>query len=696
MANIDYNTFIDKFKDDSYNLLNELEAKLLELEKDTANHKLIGAVFRAMHTLKGAGGMFGYNAISEYTHFLEEIYDKIREDKLSLSRDIFNVTFDSVDHLRNLLGDQELKDEHLAHRHSELIERIEQVIKETHQKIAKFSLDKTKEAHVQQKEPATWYIHFKCTEELLFRGINIVYLFEDLAQLGKFHINKIDINHPDKDPSEETWGIYLQTEASYAEIEEVFIFVSEYVKILKASDLDLLDPLSASKLEANKTLQKKSISELAEMLGDVPENTDDLVPKAVNETTTKEPSHKEITSQSQTITRISVSSDKLDKLMYLVSELFTTKSELLMATESVNWERVRMAVEKVDKLSNQFRNNALNIRLIPLKELTHKFKRLIRDLSQSLEKKIDFEISGDETELDKNLVDSLSDPFMHIIRNCVDHGIETPDKRQEKGKSETGVIKFTASQTGNFINIQISDDGKGIDTEYIRSKATEKGFIPPNAHLTKTELFDLIFLPGFSTAESLSHVSGRGVGMDVVKRAITDLRGSVQIESETDKGTVFTIKLQQTISIIDTLLIKTGNSYFTIHLEEIELCSLEAHNHLFERYNNHWQLNNELIPFIYLRSAFHINGQPPDIEKIVVVQKQNKRFAIVTDEIIGQHQAVLKPIGDMMKKQDFITGASIIGNGDIALMLDTCKLAISSQSKQATAACNLQPVTSNL
>ncbi len=671
MAGVDLTRFVEKFKDDSHLLLNELEGKLLELEKDSSNHELIEAVFRVMHTLKGVGGMFGYDAISNYTHYLEGIYDKIRNKTLVLSHDIFNVTFDSVDHLRNLLGDQNVQNLQLASRHKELIEKIEKVLKNSNLDVAKPMSEKAIEIIKQSKTEATWFIYFKCSEELIFRGVNIVYLFEDIAKLGKFYVEKLNTIQTIDSSFEETWGIYVFTEAPYEEIEDIFMFVSEYVKILKASTIDLLNPQSETDLSVTTPTAGNSIFELALKQGEIANHKGNNVTE-IN--TAEVAINDKPALQSNVISRISVGSDKLDKLMYLVSELFTTKSELLMATDAQNWERVKAAAEKVDKLSNLFRNNALNIRLVPLKDVTQKFKRLIRDLSQTLNKKIDFDAYGDETELDKNLVDSLTDPFMHIIRNCIDHGIENSDVRVANGKSDTGTIKFVASQTGNFINIQISDDGKGINTDYIRSKAIEKGFIQHNAQLTKTELLDLIFLPGFSTAETLSQVSGRGVGMDVVKRAITSLRGSIQIDTETNRGTTFSIKLQQTISIIDTLLIKTGETYFTIHLEEIELCGLETHNHLFDRVNSHWQLNDELIPFVYLRSTFKIKGQSPEMERIVVVRKNSKRIAIVTDEIIGQHQAVLKPIGDLVKKQECISGASIIGDGHIALMLDTEKL----------------------
>ena len=472
---------------------------------------------------------------------------------------------------------------------------------------------------------------------------------------------------------EETWGILLSTEASYDDIEEVFMFITEFVQIIKAASQDLLDPSTAKEiLDSNEPKPSTSIIELAEKIGEAIESGANIELPAAPEDLSD--NAKTPAKQLNHISRISVRSDKLDKLMYLVSELFTTKSELQIASNKGDLAHVKTAAEKIEKLATQFRHNALSIRLVPLKELTLKFKRLIRDLSQSLNKIVEFDIEGDETELDKNLVDSLADPFMHLIRNCIDHGIEMPADRLKKGKAEQGTVKFSAYQSGNFIYIQISDDGNGIDIEYIKKKAIEKGFIQPNSQLSNRELLDLIFLPGFSTAESLTQISGRGVGMDVVKRSITELRGSVEIETEKGQGTTFTIKLQQTISIMDTLLIKAENTYFTIILEEVEICGLEKHADLFSRNNSHWQLGDELIPFVYLREAFKLKGNSPESEKIVVVRKQNKRFAIVADDIVGQYQAVLKPVGEIFKSQEFISGASVMGDGNIALMLDTNRL----------------------
>ena len=669
MEKYDFNKFVDKFIDDSHNLLNELEGHLLELEQNASNQEHIESVFRAMHTLKGIGSMFGFTAISEFTHHLETIYDRIREGLLVPDSAIFELTFASVDHIRNLLADQNIKDPALALRHSKLSKQIEGITASK----PLIDLSQTQQATVQKKsvDPTrviTWYIQFFCTEELVKRAVNIIYIFQDLAKLGTYSVFKHSQEVNDiLDNEKEVWGILLTTNVPLSDVEEVFMFVADNVMIVRSPE----EPVASINQNNNEADpgQSLSIFELAKSIGAEIEKNEESLDKERTET-----NQRELLRPSLKSPRISVGTDKLDKLMYLVSELFTTRSELVTATRNADMSRIKLAVEKIDKLSSQFRNNALSIRLVPLRELTLKFKRLIRDLSNQLGKNIDFEVLGDETELDKNLVDSLADPFMHIVRNCIDHGIENPEIRKAKNKPNNGVIRFVASQSGNYIYIQISDDGNGIDTEHIRKKAIEKGFIQPNAILTERELLELIFLPGFSTAESLTQVSGRGVGMDVVKRAITNLRGSIEIETEKDKGTTFTIKLQQTIAIMDTLLIRAGSMHFTILLEEVEICELENHQSLANKQNNHLTIAGDLIPFVSLRDAFAMKGEAPETVRIIVIKRQNTRFALIADSIIGQNQAVIKPLESILQHKDYLSGASIMGDGNIAFMLDTQKL----------------------
>jgi two-component system chemotaxis sensor kinase CheA len=371
---------------------------------------------------------------------------------------------------------------------------------------------------------------------------------------------------------------------------------------------------------------------------------------------------------------IKVASEKLDELMNLVSELVTTKAELMLEIEPLENEKLNGITEKIEKITTGLRNNALNIRLIPIESVLLRFERLVRDLAFELGKKIEFITEGTDTELDKNIIDNLSVPLMHIVRNAIDHGIENEEKRQKLGKKEIGIIRFIAFYSGANVLIQIQDDGAGINPSEIKLKAIEKGYITKEQNLTTKEIYDLIFLPGFSTAQTITGISGRGIGMDIVKQTINDLRGEIEINSEIHKGTTVTIKLPLTLSLIDTLLVITGNTKILIPLSNIESCGQILHSKLIESFNNKITYNQELIPYIYLREKFLIEGDIPEYESIIFVRHKNNQIALVFDNIIGEHQAVLKSLGNIFVNQEFISGASILGDGSVALVLDTNKL----------------------
>jgi two-component system chemotaxis sensor kinase CheA len=443
------------------------------------------------------------------------------------------------------------------------------------------------------------------------------------------------------------------------------MFVMDFCKINEVANFDIFDPSSLR----NRDTELRNKADKFEVTNDqstpVAKSTNSVIPSF---NASSLPGTGRATS-----TRINVEVGKLDSLMYLVSELVTSKSELLIGIQRHDDEKLLSAAEKIDKLSKLFSDNALDIRLVSLQEMLDKFKRLIRDLAKQLGKNIDFVIVGEDTELDKTIIDAIGEPIMHLIRNNIDHGIESPETRVKSGKPETGTVRFEAVKTGNNVFITISDDGKGIDTSYIYNKAVEKGFINAGAQLSQKEIFNLIFLPGFSTAQNLSDVSGRGVGMDIVQKKIKEIRGEISISSEVGKGTSFTIKLQQTISIIDTLLITANKTTYAIPVEDIEACLLEAHENIANRQSNLIVFDNELIPFVNLSGQFD-ECDDRETEKLIIIKKQNKRYAIISDSILGEYQAVIKPLGKTFSDVQFLSGASLLGDGSIALLIDTDKL----------------------
>ncbi|HPV56757.1 MAG TPA: chemotaxis protein CheA, partial [Tenuifilaceae bacterium] len=371
---------------------------------------------------------------------------------------------------------------------------------------------------------------------------------------------------------------------------------------------------------------------------------------------------------------IRVSSDKLDGLMNLVSELVTTQARLSLFAEENSVPGLGPIVENVQKLSRQLRDIAFSIVLIPIENLFGRFQRLVRDLSMELKKEVEFITEGADTELDKTIIENLSDPLMHIIRNSLDHGIEEASVRLSQGKSTKGKIVLKAYYSGASVIIQISDDGAGIDPEIIREKAILKGIIPPERKLSKKEILDLIFLPGFSTAKKVTDVSGRGVGMDVVKKKISEIRGEVEVDSEVGLGTTITIKLPLTLSIIDGLLVSINKAAYVIPLAAIDKIYAVEKEKIYSSYNNLVTLDGKQIPFFSLRKEFHLDASDEELEQVVVVNFEDNSVGMVVDFVIGEYQAVLKPLGKHYKTHDIFSGATILGDGTVALVMDTNKI----------------------
>jgi len=680
MEHIDLTVFRYKFIEDAEVLLVELVESLFELQKNQSNVELIDNVFRAMHTLKGSGAMYGFEHLSKLTHIVESVYDAIRANKLAINQDVFIITFEAVDVIQKLLLDFDLSNPETKNAYDSQIKKLDDFMNNhaisLRIKSPQMVQDNSKNTPIHNGGKSLWCISLIISENLMIRGIKLVNVFSDLKELGEFYIeHKSEIKQGAEIEAEEVYFVYLITDKSRSDIEDVFIFLMDIVKITQISHHDIFDP---HYFENEKSVYINDIR-ILEAVHDIAEGKDvSFQLKTTNNTethTTSQTQKREPVGITKTaMQRITVSAEKLDKLMYLVTELVTLKSQMKLSVENEDFEAIKLQVESIEKLSKDFRTNAFSIRLVPLKELTVKFKRLVYDLCNQLDKDVDFVIYGDEIELDKSIVNAISDPLMHLVRNCIDHGIETPENRIKAGKTAKGLIKLSAYQSGNYIFIQIADDGNGIDKEKIKEKAIEKKLISPYENLSDQQIFDLIFIPGFSTAEHLTSVSGRGVGMDVVKRRINELRGEINIDSETGLGASFTVKLQQTLSIMDTLLTKTGETYLMIPVDEVQECEQIEHSLVKEKFNKQIEYKENLIPFIYLREFVKIKGQIPEEEKVVIVKKQDKVFALIVDSIVGEFQAVLKPMGEMFTTQDFYTGASILGDGAIAFMLDTSKL----------------------
>jgi len=615
--------------------------------------------------------MFGYSQLSDFTHHLENIYDQVREGSLEVNQGLLNLSLEAVDHLKNLLKQGDEPTGETATRHKNLSVQVKKFLQEEPPSSDPGS------NHTPSSGKKTFYIFVDPEAHLFDNGTNPLYLMDELAGLGKAYVMPCLQRIPlleEMDPRKcyTYWEVVLTTSEDEAAIHDVFIFVEDQARIdihlLAENDLLALEPFSQSLQDHYQKDQDIGIDAIRAMVRKIQKDSGSGEKDDSNKQAAAKPAKEE------TISSIRVDSEKIDHMMNLVSELVTTQARLSLHADQSASNELEAIAENVQKLTRQLRDNAFDIALVPVETMLTRFNRLVRDLSNNLDKKVRLETEGTETELDKNIIETLTDPLLHIIRNCIDHGIETPGERKKAGKPEEGKILFKAYYSGASVHIQVHDDGKGLDPEKIRKKAVEKQIISPEASLSKKEILDLIFLPGFSTSSHITDVSGRGVGMDVVKRNLADIRGEVEIDSEQGVGTTLTVKLPLTLSIIDGLLVQISDNKYVIPLSAVDKIYAANHSDVVDTFNNLIVLDGERIPFFYLREEFDMPASDSNTQEIVVVQYNDNRIGLVVDTVVGEYQAVLKTLGKMYKYQDMISGATILGDGTVALVMDTNKM----------------------
>ncbi|MCK4664310.1 MAG: chemotaxis protein CheA [Bacteroidales bacterium] len=669
--------FIQKFIEEASDLINELEEVSLLLEKDTSNKEIVERIFRIMHTIKGSAGMFGFSKIDEFTHQLETIYDLVRTDKMTIFPDILDITFSSVDHLKLLLFNQNKYSKKILNQHQNLLDKILAIssLSDITTEIYSDNL-KTPVNSEEEKTIHTYYIYFEPASDILQNGTNPLYLIDELNDIGTAktfcRTNKIpEINKIKPEKSYVAWELFIATNMGINSIIDVFMFVEEDSKLVvkKISKKNLLEEPAFEGIlnKAIKHEEKVDVDQLMELIHELEFLFDGGLEEEKIIISDKTEEDKQITS-------IRVSSEKLDELMNLVSELVTMQVRLNLIADNHQTPELTEAAEDINKLSHQLSDNAFSLTLLPIETMLTRFQRLVRDLSKEMGKEIIFEIEGADTELDKSIIQNLIDPVLHIFRNSIDHGIEDPEIRIKKGKPRQGKILLKSYYSGANVIIQVEDDGKGIDPEVIINSAIKKGIISKNANLSKREKLNLIFLPGFSTADNVSDISGRGVGMDVVRRKLADLHGEVEVESELGKGSTITLKIPLTLSILDGLLVEIDDVKYLIPLTVIDKIYAVEHSKLVNTFNNQIILDGEKIPFYYLREEFGLDESTKKTEQVLVIKYNTTRIGLAIDNVIGEFQAVLKPLGKLYREQDIFSGATILGDGTVALILDTHKI----------------------
>ena len=684
--------FVEEARDE---LLPELENALLELSDNPDDQDLINRAFRALHTLKGSGAMFGFDRLAELAHEVETVFDNVRDGHYRVDHALVELTLTAKDQFQLLIDDPEAVTD-------TTIEELVHAFRETGTGL-ELPTAGLPEQDQDDNETGTmswsiFHIRFKPSPSIFSNGTNPLFLLDELNGLGETRVIGHSLQIPllaamDPETCYVWWDILLATDKDSNAIRDVFIFVEDDSELsiemvagniqpgLETSVFDSLAPVLLEEEAAGIERLRQIFSEAAPVAQIQPQakqsDPENGTTRPVEKRTGKDRrsgddrrTGKDRRTSAGTISSMRVQSAKLDQLVNLVGELVIAQTRLTrLADEKEDLTLIEIA-EVIERLSNDLRENTLDIRMLPIGASFGKFKRVVWDLSSQRGKAVELVTEGASTELDKTVIERLDDPLVHILRNSIDHGIETPEERSRAGKPPQGKIVFSAEHSGGHVIITITDDGRGIDPEIIRAKAIEKGLLPPDANPDTKDLLNLVFEPGFSTAQQVSNISGRGVGMDVVKQNITALRGKVSVTSDKGQGTTIKITIPLTLAIIDGLEVRIGRQHFIVPLPVVSECLEMDRRGTGSQENRFINLRDRLVPFLRLREWFSITEEKPDKEQLVIVSAEKNQVGLVVDEVIGLQQTVIKNLGDAYKDIQGVSGATIQGDGSIALILD--------------------------
>jgi two-component system chemotaxis sensor kinase CheA len=643
---------VEIFRQEAQELFEEIEQGLLDLAHRPGDRDLVDAVFRGLHTLKGSGAMFGFDALAAFTHHCETAFDRVRKGEVAATPELVGAVLAAQDHMRALAEGRPASEA-----------AGEALLAELHRVVE--GAGQTAPAEV-PAAPAlnTWRVKFSLPADALVNGTRPLPLLDELRELGECTVAAITDAVPAFDDLVPTechlaWDVTLVTQHGRDAIEDVFLFVIDDMT------LDIQDLTAAP--------ARGVVAEAVQAATDpVPTSANDETPAAASE------------GRKAGGDTVRVPAERLDEMMDRVGELVIAQSRLKQLAASSSDIALRAVAEEIERLASEMRDTMMVVRMVPIAQLFGRFRRLIHDLARDTGKTIELSTEGESTELDKTVIERLADPLIHLIRNSADHGLETPEQRLAAGKSETGHIVLAARQSGAEVVITITDDGRGVDRARVRAKAEENGLIQPGQVLSDTELLQQIFAPGFSTAAAITNLSGRGVGMDVVKRTIEGLRGSIDLTSTPGEGSVVSLRIPLTLAIIDGLLVRVGTSRYVIPLSSVEECvELSVEQDLRSTGRSLITLRDQLVPFIRLRQMFKTGLAPDTHQKIVVVSTGKERVGLVVDQILGDHQTVIKALSGFHAEVGAFSGATILGDGGVALILDIGALVTAGQRQDA-------------
>ncbi len=706
---MDNNEYLGVFLDESKEHLQSLNENVLLLEKEHDNKDIINEIFRSAHTLKGMAGTMGYSKMSSVTHKMENVLDLIRNDKLEASEYIIDAIFECLDVLEEIVGNIESVQEEGEVFVDELVEKLQQikdgegnapvpakgtpaqsadptpVVEAKVEQVTSIELDTyTKDALFKAFDEGlkAYEMKVKVDEGCVMKAVRAYMVFKEIEDSFESDIIKSlpsaeDIENNNYEDE------FLVLFVTPKEIKEIEAKVSEIVEINSVVSVEVTaEHLGEMTMDLDYD-NKEAAESAAEQVAEAPaqgEEKAEAAPKAPARAEKKDEAADNKNQAASAINKtVRVDISKLDNLMNLVSELIIIKTRLHDITSLENISGLRDSVEYLERITTSLHNSVMNVRMVTIEKTFSRFPRMVRDTSKKLNKKVNFITSGEETELDRTIIDEIGDPLLHIVRNSLDHGLETSEERLREGKPEVGRMEMNAFQEGNSVFIECIDDGRGINTEYVKNSAVKKGLITETeaAEMSDDEAVGLLFRAGFSTAQKLSDLSGRGVGLDVVKTTIESLGGNVSVKSELGKGTKFTIRLPLTLAIVQALMMRSGNEIYAMPLDTVESVETIQKSTIHQVTGKDVVVfRNKTIPMYRLTELLEVPNALKEEEELTVVmaKKGNKTVGVVVDSLIGQQEIVIKTLNNNLTRTKMVSGATILGNGEVALIINPSEI----------------------
>ncbi|MFD2208847.1 chemotaxis protein CheW [Virgibacillus halophilus] len=665
---MDTTQYLDVFIDESNEHLEVLSNQLLALEKTPADKSIIEEIFRAAHTLKGMSATMGFQDLADLTHKLENVFDAIRYDRIVVQASMMDILFAALDHLTTMVEDIAaggsgkedvsgiVRDLLALENGDDPSEEESSVQTGGARNQGGLQLDEFQLSILGESAERGFHnyeIHVQLISDCLLKGVRAYMVFDILEKMGEVIYSNPDVTELEEENFDDLFTVVFVSNASDNEIKS---------KIMKVSEIESVD-IYPFQMRAN---------DPSENQGKIEEKKSVQVPETKNIDTGS--NH----AQSVSHKTIRVNIEKLDSLMNLFEEMVIDRSRLEQISSEMDQKDLQETVEHMSRISSDLQDIILSMRMVPIEQVFSRFPRMIRKLARELNKQIQLDITGADTELDRTVIDEIGDPLVHLIRNAIDHGIEMPDVRKSKGKSEQGTINLKAYHSGNHVFIEIDDDGAGINKEKVLQKAIDNNVISfeQRESMSDQEVFELIMESGFSTADKISDISGRGVGLDVVRSKIESLGGNITIDSQIDKGSKFIIQLPLTLSIISVLLVEMQQEKYAIPLSTIvETAIIKKMDIMSAHQKSVIDFRGKVVPLVFLKDTFQIpqteNQEDDDLLSVVIIKKGEKMAGLVVDAFIGQQEIVLKSLGDYLTDVFAISGATILGNGHVALIIDS-------------------------